>query len=168
MHHYLCVIIHIVLHHVVHIVFHHYWSLCSSCCSSHLILFEHLSSSHYCYNVHQYCVQFYYCNVHCHWVGFSGCVTWCHSCFVALLHIMPFDFPTSLTIIIFSFVPWFFDKRLFEFVTMICCEILQWKIGGLWFSFVSTFFGENLSWHDFQIYLFVGFMFVQVIYWWCR
>lgn len=45
---------------------------------------------------------------------------------------------------------------------------LKWKIGGLWFSFVSTFFGESFSWHDFQIYLFVVFMFVRVIYWWCR
>ncbi len=44
LHHYFCATIHITLHHVVHIVFHHYWSLCSSRCSSHLILFKHLSS----------------------------------------------------------------------------------------------------------------------------
>jgi hypothetical protein len=147
---------------------HYSSSLCSSCCSSHLILFEHLSSSHYYYNAHHYCLQFYYCNVHCHYVGFFGCITWCHSCFVALLNIIPFNFPTSFTIIIFSFVPWFFDKRLLEFVIVICYNTLHWKIVGLWFSFVSTFFGENLSWHEFQIYLFVVFMFVHVIYWWCR
>jgi hypothetical protein len=62
----------------------------------------------------------------------------CHFRFVALLNIIPFDFPTSPTIIALAFVPWFFDKRLFEFVIVIYYDTP-------WFSFVSTFFGESLS-----------------------
>jgi hypothetical protein len=95
----------------------HYSSSCCSHCFSSLLVtmfftllitFDFVQAfviMHYCYNLHRYCVQFYYCNVHCHYVGFSNCITWCHSCFVALLNIIPFDFPTSFTIITFAFLP---------------------------------------------------------------
>jgi hypothetical protein len=52
-------------------------------------------------------------------VASFGVIHSCYSCFATLLNIMPFDFPTSFTIIALVFVPWFFDKRLFEFVIVI-------------------------------------------------
>jgi len=58
----------------------------------------------------------------------------CHSCFVALLNIILLNFLTSLNIITLVFVPWFFDKRLFEFVV------------------VTTFSNEKLVGYGFHLF----------------
>jgi hypothetical protein len=58
----------------------------------------------------------------------------CHSCFVALFNIILLNFLTSLNIITLVFVPWFFDKRLFEFVV------------------VTTFSNEKLVGYGFHLF----------------
>lgn len=171
LHHYFCAIIHTTFHHVVHIVFHHYghyvlhvahhiW-FCSSICHHHIIVITLIII------VFNFTIAMCIVTMLDSLIASLGVIHSCDFCFVALLNIILFYFPTSLTINALALVPWFFDKRLFEFVIVIYYDTRMknwWVMVFIYFNF----FGENLSWHDFQIYLFVVFMFVQVIYWWCR